>query len=1093
MLEGMDMLFFRSYFIFATLLLSICFNVQANTSESSCTIAVFNSKIYENLQVLNANEFNFKKIDEQVQDIQQYRELFEEYDAIIVTDKGWIWDSHSIHIDAQNELQNKLGSNENWKPFVIPFESPEMFASKLNCENLKATLKWSKMKRSYVAKALKLYLENSSPTNISLGETLIELEWSFEFEKIRKTRSSLSDLLKKYKTIVKNLKQKNLDYRNSGKFFMNWKYVLDEVYSNDKQDFDYCRNSTLIIDALIDGCTNCIGETNLFFSLFYDLGFNEPQGWTLSYELFNDHIQAVLYNKEGNKVFDLTSGVFDVPSGAIFHFKDYFYPTLIGYNMLLSADEMDYLKDSFPSPIYKPKFFCPGGMDTGYKKRIQLQSFDKISSCSKYQDTDRANEQNEEEVKDNSSRLNMYLEDVSNSSETEEKVEFEAETEAERKNSFINFILTNYTNSIESLQLIDHEKEKVKNLDIKNNKSIGEFIEWFQKDKILKELGVTNNGSPKMEKLFEYYNDNPACKILPPLVFKQSNKERFRISRYSVTARFFLPEKYYKLNPNNNPIYKRYIWLIQTLEKFLLNEIYYYNENYKELTLDEFFTRAHTDSIRLSSFISATYSYYKLFEKLNSECDPHTFSTEIDRLTISSRLSEVYNTFWSYSNLLSQNYLKFLEIYKKLSEANHSKLSLFGVSGKYTESSYILSHELQKIFIRHVGIDNGSFWKKFVDNFLFNSKFFFTAPIKEDVFGRVRPHSPILLEELLSSLKASESMELNLPIIDLPRIPADPCKNNESGYVQRGLFYIYCKPNQGHITDQVSDEDRRSWKGRESGEDDQTVSGIDDVKFNEHILLQSHQKLETSRRTKEVLLNGNPNALNIQKYVDKGIDPRLEVVINESLWINLLEIIKIVTWYNNEKYLSYQVAVHHLQRTSIENMVNQIMGNDFTNILYYHINPGYLKIMNSDKESELYPLKDMMNRIKDINMPEIIKPLINFMRNRAEKENETGIVEGFNDGFFRQASIVEILNNKKKNWTILKASANSFEIFTANDKKSRISTYEVRKNLKEDRHLCKGSNTYSILTCMSNISDHELSFYIERSFFKLLLNELIYY
>lgn len=296
-----------------------------------------------------------------------------------------------------HSLQGYLNPHHNWEPILLKYSSIKAFFNSLSCQGIKQVVQDSKISRQSTQNLFKYIFNKPSPK--TLGETIINLEWAF----LKYKKSTLIDrekALSRYNSILNRINSiPNLD--DPEKFFITWKAILEIIYSNNKEDINYCTERTMLTSALLNGCINCVGETSLFTALLQDSDITLPDGWSLQHQFFSNHIRPILYNETGNETFDLTYGVFDEVSAAIIPWREALKATLRGYDLTLHSLEQRKIDEQIP--YTHNSFFClRQGFDLGYETRHQIQNFSGLRVCESFSD---APQPGDEEEVDTENRL----------------------------------------------------------------------------------------------------------------------------------------------------------------------------------------------------------------------------------------------------------------------------------------------------------------------------------------------------------------------------------------------------------------------------------------------------------------------------------------------------------------------------------------------------------------------------------------------------------------------------------------------------------------------------------------------------------------
>ncbi len=783
-----------------------------------------------------------------------------------------------------------------WEPIVLKFEDPTHFRSQLSCHRINELISDGHIIRK-ASLELQKYIFNR-PSETSLGELIIILEWAYL--KYQKNISiDYNKAIERYNSILTQTSE--IQKQSSAeRLFVDWRSVMKVIYLDDQEDINYCRESTLLTDALLNGCTNCIGETSLFLSLFVDSKFLTPLGWKLGTQVFRDHIRPVVYNTENSKTFDLVYGVSEDNRAAIFEWRGLFHSLVKGFSAFTHSTEMGRINRHGVSYVHRD-WSCHIGQnnfDLGYETRNQAYHFGELATCDTFSDSDAL--KNNDPI-DTSNRLNpqsslsrgAYSDSAGIDSKQLEEINLGLFTEIYFKPEVLNNLIPEEADLIRKFKNGDSQafnllKAKVNVRSVLNGRHIREGL------------------LEKYDSFFEEYKFALDNILISPLVTKVIPHQLEPISllhqdNYLVLG-FSTPEIEAHFRNLSTP--QRYIKALESFEGFI-------QEASQNLIPDAFDVNNLKNSIMIQSqqniVLTSQVNYFSYMFNLYTRSAPWIIyksypffwvfeynSTESYRLNFLKKIED-------FKIYIDQHPLEFL---KALSEAglelhtnNRMPINLFpkanlpDLNNPTTESSrlkLILNSDIELTY------------KGFTDYLLFNDEFFFTAEANESERPpfALRPYNPLKLDEI-KAVKATDS----LPEVNLPQVGLEPCRNNESGIVQRGLFYIECEstPQEGQTA---------------QNERDGFVNGADDTSLNGAMVKQDdldHTPLEDQTEVTE----GIPFVeLSEQERRENLIDPRQEVVLSHLDWRTLVPLIK------SYSEIKYQFALHHLQRDSIQRLIN---------------------------------------------------------------------------------------------------------------------------------------------------------------------------
>ncbi|MGH1467370.1 MAG: hypothetical protein ACRBBP_00620 [Bdellovibrionales bacterium] len=782
-----------------------------------------------------------------------------------------------------------------WEPIVLKFEDSTHFKSQLSCHRIKELVSDGHIIRK-ASLELQKYIFNR-PSETALGELIIILEWAYL--KYQKNISiDYHKAIERYNSILAQTSEIQKQ-SSSERFFVDWRSVMKVVYLDDKEDINYCTESTLLTDALLNGCTNCIGETSLFLSLFVDSKFSAPSGWKLGTQVFRDHIRPVVYNTEASKTFDLVYGVSEDNRAAIFKWRDLFQSLLKGFSAFTHSTEMRRINRAGTSYVHRD-WSCHIGQnnfDLGYETRNQAYHFGALATCDTFSDSDIL--KNNDPI-DTSNRLNpqssisrgAYSESIGQDSKQVDRINLTLFTDTYIKPEVLNNLIPEEADLVRRFQNGDSQA-----LSLLKNKINAQLV--FDGRNIRKGL------LEKYDGFFEEFEFALYNILISPIVTKLTPYQLEPISLFYednyLILSFSTPEIEAHFKNLSTP--QRYIQAMESLEKLV-------QESSQNLFPNAFDVNNLKSSIILQSqqiiVLNSQINYLSNLLSLYLRSAPwiiyksHPFfwvfeynSTESNRLNIIEKIKD-------FKVYIDQHPLEFL---KAISEAglelNNSGMSiqlfpkpnLPDLNNPTSESSrlkLILNSDIELTY------------KGFTDYLLFNDKFFFTAEANENERPpfALRPYNPLKLNEI----KEIEAVD-SLPEVNLPQIRLEPCKDGESGIVQRGLFYIECELTPQEV--QIAQNER-----------DGFIDGADNTSFSGAPIEQdvlNHTPLEDQTEVTE----GIPFVeLSEEELRERLIDPRQEVVLSHLDWRTLVPLIK------SYSEIKYPFALHHLQRNSIQQLIN---------------------------------------------------------------------------------------------------------------------------------------------------------------------------
>lgn len=888
-------------------------------------------------------------------------------------------------------------------PLVINFKSMAEFQERFNCSDLRASKNMFLFQRRGAISAFK-YL-STGQSEMSLGETIIRMEHIYLYQKYGKT-FNFNEVIAKYNSILAKVTQAQRLNSTPDRFFTFWKEILEIIYNDDQENIDYCGPKTLLSDALISKCTNCIGETSLFLSIMVDAEIQFPKNWVLSVELFRNHVRPVLYDENQEKVFDLTYGSPSDKKAAIAPWKEFVFMTLRGYDTAFFAYEKDFLERYKPQYLFKPTI-CISGFDLGYATRDQLVYFGDMSSCKSFSGSapDHA---------DNSGRVANYGDTKSKDPGLLSKAGGIlssigggiAQLIVKKKESFV----PEYSNIKD--QLNPSDLKIVEDFE-SNNINHKKFADHFSKAPILDFLGIYPHSNQASNLIFEDLKKSSDCRILPPI--KLSHKPSSlgisldNIDPYGISLVIGDEETYLK------------ILSLSMVERYKFVISYFNNEIIKSAqkieimfsgSVKQALLMQSADPRALERFRYSSLMYYYIVKNTLAYCNSgrQKLNDVVITNSVIPSLKTYFNPLIEFKKIISENPSVVIDALTEIENNSPGiELNFIDVSGNLMSMKEVLDYidkDLHKPFSR--------LFSDVIDYLLFNPNYFFTGPESEEdiTFGKVRPFVPVLFKDLNASLRGPKNYVELLPKINLPKVNAAPCRPDEKGYVMRGVLVINCGEGQGGLSElektQFNDttaKDLKNFKGNSLHEQ----AGLDQTTRRNSVQLPDNVNLENlqpSLLTDQVLMNGSPDAQKNLVIVNTDIDPRQEVIIEPKYWKNILHMIS--TYRPDETAVA--VAVHHLQRKSIEDVVANafppyLIGGDLV--------VGSARIDHISKRSTFFEMGDE-DRLKAI-LVSIDDAILH-----AKKEIARGIPLEFDDNSYKAVAYREIINGLKPNWSFKK-------------------------------------------------------------------------
>ncbi len=922
--------------------------------------------------------------------------------------RGLLNDSSLVVSFKNLSLQLSLTNNsltpnsQTWVPVTLTFETADDLMQKLNCNSIRNLIAEGKDAR---AQSLDLqHILFSEGPQASIGESILKFEASYA-SIAKGTTLNIDDALFKYQALLEKARQ----IRQSGsseRFFMDWRALMSILYSENNEGINYCAARTLMTDALLNGCTNCIGETSLILSLFTDAQFAAPKDWKLSIQVFNQHIRPILFNPVSKQVFDLTYGRFDEDGeeASIFYWRDVFKFLLNGFTSFTHPLEQERINNHSVDYSYTEPACGLFAFDLGYSTRIQVYNFTGVRSCGTFTD---APQPEDGAVISNEGRLNFTRTDSGATVFFQNVINQLFSKEPEEKSLALYKLIKDLYLQEDVLPNLASSETDL----LQEDGLINETIDHFKIENLMNLFGIAKGLIPAHDVYFESPDFMGATQLpLIPFIVKHDSSQGPLISvtsDFSGKGRLFLTVAtvselsfFNELLALSTP--ERYILILKTLEETIGQNISILARAFDSENLEAalLFQSKNKGSINL--LLQDISAYKSLFSNL-------FFMLRDIRLQNSMSYSSLFeysylfqNAFYiqkisTYSEFINKNPLMFLNALSSASEKQalltpENPLSPFS---KTNTSIYWLPELLQALKIEAPYNFAKSFYSGFVDFILFNSKYFFTAEANEDELQKIsfRPYNPLKLESLPLSSRDHSAVDLELPTIE----GTTPCESNEVGYVPRGLFYIFCEGG-GLLTSATA-----SFKNR-----DGFANGLDDVD-QEGLALEGPYASALSPQedvTQVDPQNRRSSTLSDESLLKDLIDPRQEVIISRKVWESLAPIL------NTERAdLKNLYALHHMQRESIADLIAPDSGSTTYLSLYSNIEGGISIFAPSLAQSaSLFEVDDLLYSIQ------------NLLRDSPSNDgplNDLKIAPNFlNDNLYSKIMYLEAVQNTKPGWTL---------------------------------------------------------------------------
>lgn len=826
-----------------------------------------------------------------------------------------------------------VSAHKTFQPIVLNYPDDALFKLALSCSRIGDLISDAKTSRSASISLLK-YIKNK-PSQKNLGETIIELEWHYlKYEK--QTLINKEQAVQKYNEILEQVKVISSAH-TSETFFVAWKAVLELIYSNHKEDINYCTSHTMVTSALLNGCTNCIGETFLFTSLLIDSGLQMPEGWTVEHQNYTNHITPILYQDSTQKVFNLAYGVFGNVDATLINWRESLKTILRGHNTTITNGEDRKINESIPY-TYKSIWCQIGGFDLGYEVRHQIQNFSWLKVCEEFPeppesnsdevDTEgRLNEQepiaSEDEAKNSSSEgteeQGFQVEDSSSVKEFENSNRVSTsfyENTSDQNNGLDDGTLTDATIHIKGndismraffrthYNLIQHNtaEQILLRSYIELGEGADETIRHFSNKTLLDKLGIQRGVVSKHDHKFDSMDESTRS-YYPIRELRLSHTPQLGAPYlYSLKSQtLIIKDKKFYDTLMKLDLSERYIALFDIMETAITNNLEdLLNELFDKNNLSASIIAQSEKGYVFNALLRIISDYSNLMNSAFYDLedgDFHNLNWLLDYTFLKHELPKI-NRIFEYQEFIENNPILFIEALDQVQQIKPgSEPILFNYSREFNISMFNYLLPDQQRITDQFPYD---FYRNFTAEVLFHKDFFFTAEANEEEKAELmanRPYSPIRIEDTVEKV-------YNSPYdIVLSTNTLGSC-NGEVGFVQRGSLVLECRSNGTVGARNETDETK---EGFENGLDQTTEEGFE---ANESV-----QNIPPSTDADESSLAA-VEKWSDNDYINNLIDPRQEVILNHETWDLLLYVMS--PSFNTVKNI---FAIHHLQRDSIKDLV----------------------------------------------------------------------------------------------------------------------------------------------------------------------------
>ncbi len=936
--------------------------------------------------------------------------------------------------------QGKYNS-KGWIPLEVPVQADLAKNSNLSCRLMAEYVPYNRKSRESVVYMMRHALSLKMNPEITFGQSLIQLEHHYLISRGEKA-PDLEKINAKYVQILQYIKDLRIENKD---VIASWPKVYQAIYSPQNFNIDYCRRDTLLISALDKKCTNCVGFASLFISLFIDSGFQPPKGWILGLELLRDHIKPVLYSKKNNKVYDLSSGEFAKPVGAIYPTSALSRPAVVGFDRLVVREEKKTLAKNGTQQLYAPLLCVTKPLDLGYRTRLQLFNWGSYKFCGRYSMDSPPEHENLDAVADlgNRERVSGQLPakdqaQVSDQTQANEEARSSDQTQSGERasgipsqnspgGSFFSGFASWFTGTgLYSAKAIDY-KQKILDKAEYLSKSEKSEVERFSREShssffanykltdFFKEIGKESDLITKKmqdadfaKQIEEIYlfpaplfevSSGPGCDIFLESGWGAIDIEKtlypsaaglHSLDRYALISKHF-KDKLQKsrrelpfTSKTDLPSIIPFLSNPQTTEKW--------RNYFKTMSCNADFQR--TLPTRL---------FYRNFKPLPEELNNKIMSLLLDQDDLLEKEVETFSQ--KIKNLFLTNPLLVLsEIDKTAANSQNLARSVTLVLGVGEKQQHIRSVLTQteprgKSSIQQTKLE-------FLDSVFWHEKYYFT--VTPDESEKIYQNTTVLK---IADLKVVAS-PTTLPYVQLPKLPLDWCKNNATGYVGGKGLYVDCgnRTGEGSQT-KISNKTTGASSQKESiGQGLETQAGL------EKGTAESTDPIITS-----IDLTGQaPANQNTQTLLK---DPRIEVQLKPRTF----EYLYYLSARNDEFPASIKLGLFHSYRNGLETLFQKY----FKGGIYFYVN-------EYSPHSVVVKSSELLKKLKQSSqcfLPGLLK---------------LKVFRLYEDEACRKAFIKQIFQNKiKPRWTHLPA------IYQQNDS-TRVAFDRLLKNTNTKFELLDG-------------------------------------
>ena len=265
-----------------------------------------------------------------------------------------------------------------WAPIVLAAPAPGApIASNYACQHLRSNMDFLRTSREGLKDLYRL--TTTGQLTRTRGEIILDAEQSFFIHQgVEKYRRS--DAKQTYLALLAAARP--LAQRSAADFYESWNQVRSLVFSAHQTHISYCRGKSSLTEALVDKCTNCVGETYLLAALFMDAGFRPPTGWSLRLQLFEDHLRPILASEADQRTYDLVTGARGEFKAAILEPNQLFVQLWRGHQALRHPLEQQKIELISPSYLFRAEG-CEHA-PIPQRPRLQASSWAGVQGCGRF-------------------------------------------------------------------------------------------------------------------------------------------------------------------------------------------------------------------------------------------------------------------------------------------------------------------------------------------------------------------------------------------------------------------------------------------------------------------------------------------------------------------------------------------------------------------------------------------------------------------------------------------------------------------------------------------------------------------------------------